>query len=242
MDKLAPRDSDGASLRSESSLDGSKGQGDLPRTSYYSVTSSSRGNSNAPEREEFEIAKDEDNAVFRIRLAVVGFLTLCTVGVAIMVYLHTRDNEQEEYEAALYEFSSKVFGSLGTSFDQSLAAIDAYVVASVSFAKAMNMTWPFVTIPDSGTKLSKLLSVSRATTISVIPAVQNELLDEWNAYSLAHGPIWVDDNLRVQRNNPEYTGVIVTRMRYPLCLIMEETYPQIQTISHNGNHTRRHPP
>eukprot|EP00934_Nitzschia_sp_Nitz4_P000129 Nitzschia sp. Nitz4//scaffold16_size188269//96486//104413//NITZ4_001795-RA/size188269-snap-gene-0.143-mRNA-1//-1//CDS//3329538529//129//frame0 len=168
--------------------------------------SSSQESSRLSEKEELAIAKEEDKAVFRTRLAVGIFLLLCTIGTAALVYAYSRNRQEEEFKSALANFSTKVFGSLATTFDQGLAALDAYAVATASFAQATNATWPFVTVPNSGTRLAKVLSVSRSESISVVHKITNANREAWNEYSLEHAPEWLDENLRVQANFDGYLG------------------------------------
>lgn len=190
-----------ASYHSGSSQSQSTKRDEHSRSSGESKTTLSN-NSNSQDvasREDFAIAKAENQAVFRIRLAVAFFLTLCTIGVAILVYLHTKNQEEEELENALYEFSTKIFGSLGTTTDQALAGIDAFIVSAVSFARASNATWPFVTIPNVGTRLSKLLSVTGASVVSIAIHVPLEQAEEWNNYSASNGQAWVEESLSYRK-------------------------------------------
>lgn len=158
------------------------------------------------DREDLAIAKDEDQAVFRIRLAVAMFLLICTISVAWAVYHITRAAEQQEFEDAFYEFSTKIFGSIGSTLSHALAGVDSFVVSSVSYSTATNMTWPFVTIPNSATRLSKALSATNSFLISVVPIVTPENRQAWDEYSMEHGPAWVDENLQVQKNFPGFVG------------------------------------
>eukprot|EP00934_Nitzschia_sp_Nitz4_P008421 Nitzschia sp. Nitz4//scaffold32_size149145//103969//107607//NITZ4_002893-RA/size149145-augustus-gene-0.52-mRNA-1//-1//CDS//3329548111//8411//frame0 len=178
------------------------------------------------DRDDINIGKSENRAVFRIRVSVVIFLVLCCLGAALMVYKSSRNQQLEEFEAGTFDFAVKVFGSLATSFDQSFAAMDALSVAAVSIAELGNMTWPFVTIPDSATRLAKVRHVSRATSVTIMPYVSNENLDAWNEYSLAHCAVWIEDNLRVQANYPGYYGVVADKYeKSPLWYLEGEFVP-----------------
>lgn len=158
------------------------------------------------EREDLAIAKEEDRAVYQIRRAVAAFLFLCTIGVAWIVYTNTKNQEQNLFRTDFDDFALKVLDSFGDTLHHTVAAMDIYAVESTSYANAMNMTWPFVVLPDSGTRLSKVLSVAKAALISVIPVVTNANREEWDIFSVERGPEWVEDNLRIQRDDPGFTG------------------------------------
>eukprot|EP00934_Nitzschia_sp_Nitz4_P004508 Nitzschia sp. Nitz4//scaffold87_size112219//63226//66821//NITZ4_004078-RA/size112219-augustus-gene-0.60-mRNA-1//-1//CDS//3329559381//4498//frame0 len=151
--------------------------------------------------EDFVIANDENNAVVRIRTTIAIFLLLCTVGTAILVFTNTKEQEKEELEEEFLDYSSKVFGSLATSFDQTFAAVDAFAVSLVSYSRATNLTWPFVVLPDGGTQMVKLLNVARASGVTFIPRVSAEQLYAWNVFSMSNAPTWIAQHLTVQKSS-----------------------------------------
>lgn len=161
------------------------------------------------------IGRAEDKAVFRSRLLVVAFLAICTVAVGTLVYFDTSQREQEEMEAEFEDFASKISDSLGSSMEASVGAIDAFVVSMVSFAKYSNMTWPYVTIPDFGIRASKVRTVSKAIVLNQVVFVPKAAEEQWNNYSMQEGPVWVDQNLRIQNSDPGYNGVKVSTFPTP---------------------------
>lgn len=157
-------------------------------------------------REGLTIAKEEDRAVFQIRLAVAVFLFFCTTGVACIVYVNTRNKEQTHFRSDFKDFSRNVLGAFGNTLHQTVAAMDIYAVESASYVSATNLTWPFVVLPDSGTRLSKVLSVAKASIISIITVVSSTDREEWDKFSMEQGPAWVENNLRIQKNDSGFTG------------------------------------
>ena len=87
------------------------------------------------------IAKAENKAVLRIRLAVFTVLVVCTVGMACAVYFYMSNAEQTEFEDEYLDFANKVFGALGSTLDLSLGTIDGFIVGMVSHARSTNATW-----------------------------------------------------------------------------------------------------
>lgn len=169
-------------------------------------SSSAADTTNKSREDDLVIAKAENTAVFRIRLAVIGFLLVCTIGVAVLVYCNTEQGEEEEFESKFLDFSTKILDSFGSSLALSLAATDAFVVSTVSYARAANMTWPFVTVPDFSTRAAKLRADTKTAVILELPVVSDADRDRWDLFSLQNGPSWVDENLRVQQRDPTFFG------------------------------------
>lgn len=194
---------------SKSSQSGSESrvnQSDSQSQATSKDTSSEGSSPHYSPHNDFTIAREEDSAVFRVRLIVVVFLIACTIGVAFFVYFNTRNSELHEFEENFFGFSSKVLEAYEGSLDVSFAALDSFAVASVSIATSLNMSWPFVTIPNVGTRLSKVRSITKAAIIILVPHVQPSQKEEWNEYSLSHGRRWVDNNLKIQKVDPGFDG------------------------------------
>jgi hypothetical protein len=92
--------------------------------------SSTEGNSavNATPKEQETIAKDEDRAVFHLRLLVIGVLVASTVVVAFAVYYYISNSENSEFEESFSDDANKVLKALGSSLELTLSAVDAFVV------------------------------------------------------------------------------------------------------------------
>ena len=94
------------------------------------------------------IAKRESNIVFGMRLVVFIVLIASTTALAIRVHKYLDNVERDEFREEFDSAATKVFQSMGTSIDLTLGAIDALAVSFISFARATNQTWPFVTMDD----------------------------------------------------------------------------------------------
>ena len=163
---------------------------------------------NEPEQE--IIAKEEDKAVFRLKLLVLAVLVASTVGVAIAVYLYIRDAEEDDFEAQFIGDSSKIFESIGITLDLTLGAVDSFLVGLVSFARFTNATWPHVTLPDYAVRVAKIRSLSKAVLVTQYHFVgAGEQRAKWENYSIAND-YWVDESIAVQANDETYQGKIVT--------------------------------
>lgn len=153
------------------------------------------------------IAHTENKAVRLWKIVVVLVLVASTVGVAITVFLYVSREEQAEFEASFADDSLKVFEAVGNALDVKLAAIDAFVTSIVSFAKATNMTWPFVTVPDFAIRASKVRGLAHAMSISQLQVVWNELDREmWEDNYVGQNNGWVQEGIDVQRTDPAFQG------------------------------------
>eukprot|EP00934_Nitzschia_sp_Nitz4_P003606 Nitzschia sp. Nitz4//scaffold172_size47551//36784//40556//NITZ4_007147-RA/size47551-augustus-gene-0.40-mRNA-1//1//CDS//3329538768//3596//frame0 len=180
-----------------------------------SLSSSSDGASatyanDGDDQEDFVVEKGEDKAVWTTKLMFLVFMTCCTIGVCLVVYKNTREAEQELFEGEFEDFSLKLLEALSSEVDSSLSAIDSLVVSFVSLASFTNMTWPFVLIPDAGPKFAKVQSSTGSVFTAISPIITAEDLDAWNDWSISHSSEWIDENLRLQENDPGFLGTTIS--------------------------------
>lgn len=142
------------------------------------------------------------------RVLLLTVLALSTVGVAAGVYIYTSRAETEAFENQFEEDALKVLESIGTSLDFTLGAVDSFVINEVSHAKSLNMTWPFVTIPDFAVEASKLRSLTKAVVVSQYPYVLESERYAWENYSVTN-EAWVEDGLKTQKEDTNFHGTNV---------------------------------
>jgi hypothetical protein len=176
-------------------------------TSNDASNKKNRRSVNQPERE--IIAKEEDAAVFRLKLLVLAILVVTTVGFAITVFLYTSDAEEDDFESQFSGDSTKIFESIGNTLDFTLGAVDSFLVGLVSFARFTNATWPHVTLPDYAVRVAKIRSLSKAVLVTQYHFVTDGQRAKWENYSVAND-YWVDESIEVQKNDETYEGKIVT--------------------------------
>jgi hypothetical protein len=200
MQPLSDIDNEGAA-----SVSAGSGSG----TSVTSTATPNKKNRsvNQPERDIF--AKDEDVAVFRLKLVVLAVLVVATVGVGVTVYLYIRGTEEDDFEGHFNGDSSKIFESVGSTLDSTLGAVDSFLVGLVSFARFTNATWPGVTLPDYAVRVAKIRSLSKAVQVTQYHFVTGEQRAKWENYSVAND-YWVDESIEVQKNDETYQGKFVT--------------------------------
>jgi hypothetical protein len=86
-----------------------------------------------------------------------------------------------------------------------MGAFDVLAVTLVSSAQTLNQTWPFVTLPNFGVHVAKVLPLSKAIYMQLLPLIMPENRIEWESYSLQNKG-WVDDVIRVQEKWKNYYG------------------------------------
>jgi hypothetical protein len=151
------------------------------------------------------IAKKETRAILWLRLAVVVVLVTSIIGVSLAVYSYTKESEQESFENQFQNDATKVLESIGTTLEKAMGAFDVLAVTLVSSAQTLNQTWPFVTMPNFGVHVAKLLPLSKAMYIQLTPLVTPENREQWENYSLQHKD-WVDNVIQIQENWKNYYG------------------------------------
>jgi hypothetical protein len=177
-------------------------------TSVTRNDTSHKNNKSVNQPEQEMIAKEEDKAVFRLKLLVLAVLVVSTVGVAVAVYLYISDGEEDDFEAQFIGDSSKIFESIGSTLDLTLGAVDSFLVGLVSFARFTNATWPHVTLPDYAVRVAKIRSLSKAVLVTQYHYVSGGQRTKWESYSVAND-YWVDESIEVQTNDETYQGKIV---------------------------------
>ena len=126
---------------------------------------------------------------------------------AVFVNVFIRKNEKDDFENAFLESSTKVFKAIGSSIDQTLIPLDILSVTMVSHAKAVNATWPFVTLPDYALRLSKILPQTDGMIMQSIHLVEPEERNEWEVYTRQNN-YWVNESISFQDNWDRYHGDI----------------------------------
>jgi hypothetical protein len=174
----------------------------------FTASTSEAQSKTTSEKDSVVIGKAKHVTVFRLRLFVLVALVCSTIGVALAVYFYTTEAEEDSFEAQFLEDTAKVFETVGSSLDLTLGAVDAFLVSMVSYARSVNSSWPFVTVPDYAVRVAKIASLSRAVVLNQYHLVPEDQRVEWESYSLQNNG-WVDEALRIQAIDPTYAGKLV---------------------------------
>jgi hypothetical protein len=171
--------------------------------------SSATGNDSAiSERREDVIAKAETKAVLRIKLVVLMVLVSSTIGVASSVYAYIARSEERLFRTQFEDNAKKILQAVGSSLDKTLGSFDSVAVTLVSHASATGQRWPFVTLPNFAVRMSKVLPLTDAININLVPIVTQAQRAEWEAYSVQNDG-WVNEGMAVQEKWDGYHGPVV---------------------------------
>ena len=139
-----------------------------------------------------EISKKETKDVLYLKLMVLFILVVSATTIASCVYIYITRNETAQFESKFQNDADKVFVAIGSSLHRTLGLLDTLSVTYVSYALDQNLSWPFVTLPNFGARMAKLLPLTDAVSISLLPIIHPEVRHEWEAYSLKNDQ-WVND-------------------------------------------------
>jgi hypothetical protein len=162
--------------------------------------------SRAPSEEDDLIGKQETAVVTRLRLVLLFVLAVSAVGVASTVYAYLKSIEESAFHTQFDDDSAKILQTAANTIDSILGASDNLAVLSVSFARATNQTWPFVTLPDFPVRMAKIMPSTRTFNLNILPLVTPARRKEWEAYVLQHDDR-VNETADVQRDFKNFNGV-----------------------------------
>jgi len=166
---------------------------------------------------EDEIAQDETKNLLWLRGVTFCFLLVATLGVSMGVYFYLHTSEEARFEDKFFDTASKVLEALGTQLENTLGAVDAFSVATTTYARYSNTNndnattgtgWPFVTLPEYAGQGSKLRSLSKIYLLAMYHYIAHKDRLAWEAYTRANDQ-WVDQGIQTQKNDPTFRGNIV---------------------------------
>lgn len=188
-----------ASARSESLSLSSSSKHDMSNTNGDSGVGSSRTQNGLVEQQQQQnpnddvvLARRETKVVWCFKFVVGTVLLSSALGVAFTVYFYITGNEKSHFETKFKGDAVKVLDSIGGNIDRTLGIFDSLAVTLVSTASAMGEEWPFVSLPDFGVRMSKLL--------------------EWENYTTTHNK-WINETIAVQESWTDYYGPIMVTYR-----------------------------
>lgn len=165
------------------------------------------------EEELLNMVKGENKAVFWLRAFLMVCLLVSAIVCALLIFFYSSSEEEEAFDEQFESDSQKLFESIGTNFDLTMGAADAFMFQIISQAKSTNSTWPFVTIPDLPQKTAKLISQTDSIYMAFYPLITGAERFAWENFTKENDG-WVADSLRVQSRNPNFHGPIL--LDYPI--------------------------
>lgn len=161
--------------------------------------SSANGNPTPRNQEETVLAVKETKNVNRSKYIAIIALALAAFSISLAIYLFVKASENSQFEDAFESDSTKVITSMETSIRNNWGVLESFATSSVTLAKQMNQTWPFVMIPGYAIKSSKLLSITHGFLLSLQPMVTHDLRRKWETYSIEN-QVWVNETKKHTRS------------------------------------------
>jgi hypothetical protein len=151
------------------------------------------------------IGNQESRDINRFKVIVVLILLAVAVVSSSCVVVFIKKAEQDQFEERFHDDALKVLESVRNSIDNTLMPLDNLAVALVSHANARNEEWPYVTIDDFAVRVAKILPLTDAIWITVLPVVTPEKRQQWENYSRSHDD-WVVKSFAIQDTWELYYG------------------------------------
>jgi class 3 adenylate cyclase len=136
------------------------------------------------EMERKTLAKNENRAVFWLRIIVVLVLLTTTAMVLTFVYKDMSSSQQESFEAAFESDSLKVLDSFHRSVRRMMESSDSISTFYTSYALSSGSTFPNVTLPDYQLITSNSRIMSDTVLFNYYPLVTEENRNGWEAFVL----------------------------------------------------------
>jgi Adenylate and Guanylate cyclase catalytic domain len=130
-----------------------------------------------------EIAQEDSERVWWLRVLVIAVLVVATVAIAIPVHKRTQDSEVRAYEAEFTEFASKIIDTYYRSIEDNMWTAYSLSVTLTSDTQRANSTWPGITIPDFETRTFGASKIVNGA-ILFAPLLTNLSRAEWEEYAI----------------------------------------------------------
>lgn len=139
----------------------------------------------------FELAKEETNIVFRLRVLVFFVLFLAAVIVCVVVFLITSGSEDEEASTQYEAAAEKILETFVHIVDLKLVAVSSLGVATIAHGVDHTRTWPFVTLSSFQQRAATARSESGALYIHINHFVTDDDRKEWEEFVAGKERKWM---------------------------------------------------
>jgi hypothetical protein len=153
------------------------------------------------------VSKRETVDLLRLKLLVLVVLVVSASAFAASVFIYITRSETSNFETKLKNDAFKVMEAIGSSLDRTLGLLDSLSVTMVSYARNTNSTWPLVSLPDFGPRMAKLLPLTDAFLVVVLPIVYPANRSQWEEYAYKNNG-WVNQSIEIQATWNGYYGPI----------------------------------
>jgi hypothetical protein len=153
------------------------------------------------------IGKKASEDVYQFKVIVVLILLVSAVVVATCVNIFVKKKEQSQFAEKFRTDAIKILDTVGNSIDRTLIPMDSLAVDLVSYARATNLTWPCVTLPNFALRMAKALPQTDALMIQFLPMVKPSQRKKWEHY-VSQNYFWLNETMAIQETWDGYYGPI----------------------------------
>jgi class 3 adenylate cyclase len=161
------------------------------------INSTKHASSVIEAKERFEIANKETKHVAYIRAIVLAVLVGVTTSVSTVVFLYSRDAEQDAFENQFADLANKITSGFIYGAERRIEAINSLSNEITSYALAKNSEWPNVALPDFERRAKFILDLSDVLSIIFLPIVTKDARESWETFSVENQG-WLREGLDVQ--------------------------------------------
>ncbi|CAB9521724.1 Receptor-type guanylate cyclase gcy [Seminavis robusta] len=144
------------------------------------------------------LAKRETKAISYLRLLVFFTIAAVATTVCVIMYQFASDSEEDRFESAFADHSTKVVDSFKTNAARRVKAIDTLSQAYTSHAISTGAEWPLVTLPDYERRASRIMDLAEVVAIFMFPIITNQTRGAWEEYALENQG-WLEAGLLIRQ-------------------------------------------
>lgn len=175
--------------------------GSSPQSSLIDESQGDEVKERQPQESEVpNITAKEDVAVNTFKCMIVGLIAMCAVGISSVIYVFLNGSENDAFASTYESYAFQVLDSVGMQLDQNMATLDTFNLGVLSYATASGSQWPFVTLPDSATHLSKIRAQTKASDVSLLSLLSDGNREAYENYTMMNYE-WVNETLLVQKSD-----------------------------------------
>lgn len=163
------------------------------------------------EKKEIEkrLGRSETQTVRKLRILFLLTLLGVAIGVSVLVYLYTKDTEEDEFKNAYKGHGQKVLEAFQEDALQKMQALESLSTTITSHALEHNMTWPYIKVANSARLFGPYLRLADAAYLVLMPIVDSRQRAGWESHAKANLD-WIEQDLAVaqegQENNNNEAG------------------------------------
>jgi hypothetical protein len=130
------------------------------------------------------IAKKDIKAACHLRILVVALFLFMSIFVPIVIFITSRNNEEEGFQSEFEALATKVIDSFEFNVARKFGAIDSLDISVTSYAVGTGSTPPNVTMPDFDLRAANTLALADTFSVFYVPVVEEGGRKEWEQYAV----------------------------------------------------------